>query len=166
MTLERPDWLPDPISVDGEWEKVLARLYSIFDRDLRATECRFQDLPVSWDRRRLAGERCEEGFWHLITKADDRGQQRLLDPRRAERLPWCKPVIEHWAAPEVKTWDYEEASRKVRTYLWLERWGYVVILEKRQLSGGGRVAFLITAFYVEGNSTRRGLQGKHDRRRA
>jgi hypothetical protein len=106
----------------------------------------------------------EEGFWHLITKLDHQSGDRLLDPRRAERLPWCKPTIEHSAEPAVKMWRYKERRGKTRIYIWLENWDYVTILEERQLRGGRQVAFLITAYYVSGSSTRRTLQKKYDAR--
>ncbi len=157
-----PDWLPDIVSVSGEWEKVLARLYRIFDHDFRQTGCSLESMPVWWDRRKLDDSPYEEGFWHLITKFNHSQQERLWDPRRAERLPWCKPTITHGDDPEIKAWDYEEARRKIRTYVCLENWDYIVILEKRNLRGGRTIAFLITAFYVEGNSTRRKLQRKYE----
>jgi hypothetical protein len=161
-----PDWLPDIVSVSGEWEKVLSRLYRIFDRDFRQTGCSFEGIPVWWDQRKLDDSPYEEGFWHLITKFDHDRRERLLDPRRAERLPWCRPTITNCGDPEVKVWDYEEARRKMRTYVWLENWDYVVVLEKRKLRGGRASAFLITAFHVGGNSTRRTLQRKYENRMA
>ena len=159
-----PDWLPDTVCVNGEWNDVVARLYNVFDRDFRQIECSFEGVPVWWDRRKLGGSPYEEGFWHLITRVDKASGDRLLDPRRAERLPWCKPTIEHSREPEVRVWDYREAPGMIRTYLWLEHWDYVIVIEKRQLRGGPKVAFLITAFYVEGKSTKRRLQSKYERR--
>lgn len=164
MSDQVPDWLPAIASVSGEWEQVLARLYSIFNRDFRQTSCRFENCPVWWDQRKLDGSPYEEGFWHLITKIDYKRKERLLDPRRAERLPWCKPTMVNSNAPEVRVWSYEEAKGKIRTYLWLENWDYVVVLEKRQLRGGRNIAFLITAYYVEGESTRRSLRRKYESR--
>jgi hypothetical protein len=164
MSDQMPDWLPAIVSVSGEWEQVLVRLYSIFNRDFRQKGCRFGDRPVWWDRRKLEGSPYEEGFWHLITKTDRRLKERLLDPRRAERLPWCKPTIVNSNAPEVRVWSYKEAKGEIRTYLWLENWDYVIVLEERQLGGGRNVAFLITAFHVGGESTRGSLRRKHESR--
>jgi hypothetical protein len=61
-------------------------------------------------------------------------------------------------------WDYQEGSGKVRTYLWLENYDYVVVLERRLLRNGRTVAFLITAFYVSGSRSRSKLVKKHQRR--
>jgi len=152
------------VSVSGEWDTMVAKLYSIFDHDFRQTGCSFQRAPVWWDQRKLDGSPYEEGFWHLITKLDYAQKERLFDPPRAKRLPWCKPTIVNSGAPEVKVWNYVEAKGRIRTYLWLENWDYVIILEKRRLSGGRRAAFLTTAFCVGGKSTRRNLQKKYAKR--
>jgi hypothetical protein len=164
MSDQMPDWLPCIVSVSGEWEQVLARLYGIFNHDFVQTGCRFEGGPVWWDRRKLDGSSYEEGFWHLITKVNHKQNERLLNPRRAERLPWCKPTIVNSSAPEVKAWSYKEAKGKIRMYLWLENWDYVIVLEKRQLRVGRNIAFLITAFYVEGESTRKSLRRKYQSR--
>lgn len=154
-----PPWLPELASVNGQWELVLKALYGIFERDFVRGGCYFQGFAVRWDRRKLGGDRYEEGFWHLITKMDKLSGERLFDPRRAERLPWCKPTLTHSADPEVKAWDYRESDGVVSTYVWLENWDYVVILRKRQ-QDRGVVAFLVTAYHVDYNSTRRNLRAK------
>jgi hypothetical protein len=161
----KPDWLPEMISVNGEWNQVLARLYQIFDADFKEANRGFEEKPVWWDRRILPGDRYEEGFWHLITKTDQATGERLLDPRRAERLPWCGPTISHSQDSAVRVWDFREPSKRLRTYVWLEDWDYVIILEKRQ-QRIGEVAYLITAFHVGGDSTRKNLQSKYDKREA
>lgn len=120
-------------------------------------------MPVWWNQRKLEGERYEEGFWHLITKTDQQSNERLLDPRRAERLPWCKPTLTNSSDPQVKVWDYREANNKIRTYVWLENWDYVIVVEKRQ-HNRGIIAFLITAYHLDYNSTRRNLKAKYEKR--
>ncbi|MEK6776343.1 MAG: hypothetical protein AABY87_05615 [bacterium] len=157
--MDMPSWLPEMISVDGEWERLLTGLYAIFERDFKQAKRNFQGRPVWWDRRILPGGKYEEGFWHLISKDDPGTADRLFDPRRAERLPWCGPTITNSKDPVVTVWDYRESSGRVRTYVWLEPWDYVVILEKRQ-QRRGLIAFLITAYFVEGASTRRKLRRK------
>lgn len=162
---KRPDWLPDIISVDGEWDEVLARLYDIFDTDFKQTKRFFEGRLVWWDRRILADDHYEEGFWHLITKTDQETNERLLDPRRAERLPWCGPTISNSFDNTIKVWDFRESNGRLRTYVWLEDWDYVIILEKRQ-QRTGEVAFLITAFHVDGDARRKNLRGKYEKRAA
>ncbi|MGH7598766.1 MAG: hypothetical protein ACREOI_20625 [bacterium] len=144
-------------------DKSLAMLYSIFDTDFKQTKRFFEGRPVWWDRRILAGDRYEEGFWHLITKTDQSTNERLLDPRRAERLPWCGPTISNSADQAIKVWDFQESGGRLRTYVWLEERDYVIILEKRQ-QRLGEIAFLITAFHVDGDSRRRNLKAKYEKR--
>ena len=146
--------------MNGEWEEVLRRLYQIFDQDFRKSGCAFEERQVFWDKR-VAEGKYEEGFWHLITKTDRQTGERLFEPRRAERLPWCKPTLTNPRDSAVKVWDYREG--KTRTYVWLEHWNYVIILEKRK-HRIGEIAFLITAFFVDGDSSRRSLRRKYKAR--
>jgi hypothetical protein len=164
MTPAAPPWLPGTISVGGDWDAVRKALYEIFRHDFAQGECEFQGRPVWWNRSREEDDPHEEGFWHLITSLDQGQNERLFEPRRAERLPWCKPTIVNSFRAEVTVWDYQEASGRIRTYLWLKDWDYVVVLEKTKLCGGRDIAFLITAFYVSGNQTRRTLQRKFEAR--
>lgn len=159
-----PPWLPGTVSVGGNWGAVLKMLYRIFEHDFKHGACDFQGRAVWWNRSKEEGESYEEGFWHLITKLDQKQNIRLFDPRRAERLPWCVPTIVNSFRPEVRVWDYRETRRTIRTYLWLRDWDYVVILEKRTLSSGIDAAYLITAYHVGGGSTRATLQRKYDAR--
>ncbi len=160
---ELPDWLPPIISINGEWNEVLARLYEIFKRDFKETQRTLDGKLVWWDRRILAGDQYEEGFWHLISRIERITGERIFDPRRAERLPWCGPTISKANDNCVKVWDFKEDTGRLRTYVWLEDWDYVIILEKRE-HRKGQIFFLITAFYVDGDSRRRNLQSKFSKR--
>ena len=158
----KPAWLPALISVNGSPEEIFARLYEIFETDFKQTRLSLEAKPVRWDTRILEGK-YEEGFWHLITKQDRDTQERLLDSRRAERISWCAPSIKNFKDQAIKAWDYEESKKRIRTYLWLEEFDYVVILEQRE-QRGQEIVFLITAFHVDGESTRRGLRRKYENR--
>jgi hypothetical protein len=160
---KKPDWLPEIVSVGGEWDKILTRLYKIFEQDFKYTKRTFKGILVWWDQHILEGERYEEGFWHLITKEQVKSKDRLLDPRRAERLPWCGPTISHSDDRYVKVWDFKENSGHIRTYLWIEDWDYVIILQKRK-HRKGMIAFLITAFYLDGDSSRRSIRVKFEKK--
>ena len=158
--MPRPLWLPDLLDVHGDWEIVVKRLYAVFDRDLNEHELLFRGCPVWWDTGREAPEDYDAGFWHIITRGD-RPEDRLFDPRRAERLAWIRPIVEHSDDPAVKTWDYPERRGRNRTYLWLEEWDYVVILEFSDRLDVGPVYYLVTAYYVEYNSKRRDLRSRY-----
>ena len=119
-------------------------MYAIFVSDFKENTLSLKDMKVWWDTRKVNGGNHEEGFWHLITKLDYQNGERLLDPRRAERLGWCRPTIVNVNDDHVKEWEYEEGNGKIRIYLWLEDFDYIVILEKKEKSWG-TVAFLICA---------------------
>jgi len=161
---EPPQWLPPMASIDGEWQKVLTMLYRIFEHDFRKASPTFEGRPVWWDRRVLGDEEYEEGFWHLISRLDATTQTRLLDPRRAERLPWCAPTLTNSRDRTVTVWDYEEPNGRARTYLWLRDWDYVIVLEKRS-QRLGEIAFLVTAYHVDGESRRRNLSARYAKRK-
>ena len=161
MEPKRPEWLPEIVNVNGEWDEILRRLYQIFDQDFRKSECAFEERQIFWDKRVVEGP-YEEGFWHLITKTASPTGERLPEPRRAERLPWCKPTLTNSRDSAVKVWDHKEG--RTRTYVWLEHWDYVIVLEKRK-QRIGEIAFLITAFFVDGDSSRRNLRRKYQARR-
>lgn len=155
----KPHWLPKIFQMDGDWEKKIIDLYAIFVHDFEDGHARFEKLAVWWDRRVLDGK-YPEGFWHIISRGTH--PNRIPDFRRAERLPWCGPSILHSSDPIIKLWDYQE-NKSIRTYLWLENYDYVIILEKRN-GRKGIVAFLITAFHVDGDWTRSQLRDKYGHR--
>lgn len=156
--MHKPDWLPDMISTDGEWNVVLSSLYAIFDRDFKKGKPIFNKIPVWWDQRIEKDNTFEEGFWHLISRNDQFTNERNFDPRRAERLPWCRPVLTHAHETAVVVGDYQE-GRRMRTYVWLKEHDYVIVLERRQ-QNIGLVAFLITAYHIDGPSRRKSLERK------
>jgi hypothetical protein len=161
--MTKPGWLPEMVSVNGDWPSVLRSLYTIFTTDFKDRDCLFQGHAVAWDRSILTDDRYEEVFWHLIAKTDQAKGDRLFDTRRAERLPWCAPTVEHYPDPAIKCWEYRESGNRVNVYAWLEDWDYVVVLAKRK-QGGRERYFLVTAYHVDGQSTRRNLRRKYAQR--
>ena len=159
---EKPDWLPEIVSVDGEPFQIFEMLYHIFCRDFKDSTCLFRTYPVWYDRRIVDGQ-YEEGFWHLIAREDRTTGERLFDPRRAERLPWCGASIKNSYDPIIKVWNYLEGKGKIHTYIWLERFDYVIILKRRE-QRIGIVYFLVTAFHVDGARKRNQLQRKFENR--
>jgi hypothetical protein len=165
MAIPYPSWLPNKVSVNGEWTHVLMMLYSIFEEDFIRAERSFRSRPIWWNRTLLPGSPYEEGFWHLIEKEQPKLGQRVFDPRRAEKLPWCGPSITNADDPIITLFFYREGNSKLRVYIWLESYDYVVILEKQKMRLGD-VFFLVTAYHVSGEGTRRNLQRKYERREA
>ena len=175
-TASPPAWLPALLPYQGDWDVFLLALYKVFSLDFKSGTLRFQGRPVWYDRRIDAADshRYEEGFWHLVTREDRvwnpklrrQEKQRLPDIERARHLPWGRPAIEHENEPEIVVWNFDEETRKgklVRTYLWLKRWDYAVVLE-RQGKAGGDIFMLITAFSVDIQAKRTDLESRYNRR--
>lgn len=118
---------------------------------------------MRWDRRPVPGHHYEQGFWHLVSRFDQRTKARRFDQRRAERLPWLAPLLENAGEPGVLAWEYREAHGRLRTYVWLERWAYVAVLETVATPRDTAVV-LVTAYFVDGRGTERAFRRKYQQR--
>lgn len=142
-----PDFLPSMINLDGLYQEIIERLYEVFRKDFIQNRACHLGRSVTFNG--LIDEFSQgkvEGFWHVITRADSANTERLIDYRRAERLPWAKPLMETPYHNEIKFFCYEEGDcrKGIRNYIWFENGRYVVILKKRKYD-----YFWITAFYVD-----------------
>jgi hypothetical protein len=169
MSAPRPSWLPDTVSVDFTrgpqlilCDSIRDMLYHIFEDDFINGRPRFQGDAVSWTEDGGA-HGYPKAFWHIITEADKETGTRTFEPERACKLPWCAPAISNSHDPALTVWNYKESRGNVRTYVWLQAWDYCVVLEKTE-TRQGPVAFLVTAYCVEGTSTRGTLQRKYEKR--
>ena len=151
-------------------------LYEIFCRDIRDHNLRYLGYKIWFFPEKEDGK--EKIFWHLTSRECKQQQiprrqrkfypadqdynqpERLPDPRRCERLPWVRPLIENPANPEVLAWDYEEGDQTIKTYVWLKEEGFVVIMKK--LNNGKRR--LITSFYVDKEFKREDFKRKYANR--
>jgi hypothetical protein len=158
-----PAWLPDIVPCDGDWAECVHRLYATFVRDFTYGRPRLRGRAVWWDRRKLDGDPYEEGFWHLISRDDPASEDRVPDFRRGERLAWCRATLDHATDTAVLQWNFREGSERVRTYLWVKDQDFVVVLEERPIKNG-TCFFLITAYHLDGEASRRGMQRRYDRR--
>ena len=164
-----PSWLPEMINIRGTWEEISTLLYDVFERDIKSGKLRFEGRHVWYDGTIEPGDKYEEGFWHLISQdiwkmqAGRKIKERIFDEERARRLPWCAPTISNSKEPDVLVWDYKESTRRIRTYLWIKDYDYVIILEKKFMRKG-EIAFLVTAFHVGGDFKRRDLSEKYQKR--
>ncbi len=173
-----PKWLPEMAQV-SPWchsgtGDTYEMLYRIFCRDIKNHDLKYGRHTV-WIFNDLEDGR-ETLFWHLTSReqkarrvprrkrkfydVDEIPAQRLPDPRRSERLPWVKPLIENAEKSEVLAWDYEEGNGSIKTYSWLKDLDFVVIMKKYP-DGKRR---LITAFYVDSEYKRRDFENKYKKR--
>ena len=155
-----PIWLNEMVVVDPWTQNTFDELYAIFRRDLvlaPAPRLNGQRIWIANDLR----DGKEECFWHITHKEDEGTGIRMPNPRRCERLPWVRCMIDHAVEPEILIWDYEEPDHAVKTHIWLRDHDFLVVLKKLR-----RPSYrLVTAFYIEHpESYRRSLESKYRRR--
>ncbi len=172
-----PDWLPEIIPFQGDWNSFVRVLYAVFSADFKTGAPRFRSRPLWHDRRvdRDCPYQYEEGFWHLVTRNQwiynretrCKEKERLPELDRAARLPWARPITQNENSQDLLVWEFEEETQRhgkaIRVYLWLKASGYVVILE-RQTKRMGEVYLLITSFLIDHESKRRDLESRYERR--
>ena len=166
MSATPPAWLPELIEIDAneDWTEVLQRLYTVFRNDFVTGGPRYDGLPVWHDRRKLDGE-YEEGYWHLVTKDFAKNKDRYPDFPRARRLRWCRATIDNSNPPDVVVFDYEDGQGRIRRYLWVYEYDYLVVLEKKSKDRQDRAYSLVTAFSFENDkSYKKTTQRKYEQR--
>ena len=99
----------------------------------------------------------QEAFWHIISRKN--GKNRIFDEQRAKRISWIKYIIIDYNKKHIKLFYYCEDNHKIRLYLWLYQYDFVVILEKIQKQDN--MAFIITSFYVDNEKKRKSFEKKY-----
>lgn len=159
---ELHDFLPSLIICAGDFTRAVDSLYLVFNQDFKLNAAFHFGIRVIFNREIKAdGQGKEEFFWKIISRDDYKAGERLIDFRRAERLPWAKPLMQSGPRPEILVWDYQEGSagKRVRTYIWVKDHDYVVVLERK-----ARVYFWVTAFFVPSDGKREDLTGRYKKR--
>lgn len=162
LMADLPDFLPPILDLGGTWEEILDRLYSVFHHDFKESAVRHSGVRVIFDGRIMPdGQGKEEGFWHVVLRKDTDRKERLIDYRRAERLPWAKPMMESTTINEIRVFDYDHGTKDVgvRRYVWLADYDYVLILQKKK-----RAMFWVTAYYIDSDRGRRDLVRRYEQR--
>jgi len=126
-----PDWLPEALSYNdfgGDYEKFLATVYEIFERDFKYSRPNYRGKPLIYDSTIEDGK--EVTFWHVTTSTDDATGERLPDFRRSECISWLRPIIEH---PDDKALKVLRNKRgwETRVLLWLEELDFLVVLREK-----------------------------------
>jgi hypothetical protein len=157
-----PDWLPEALRWEdfgGDWNRFLAAIYRIFERDFKRSKPNYGGHPVTYDAEMENGK--EAVFWHVTTSVDDATHERVPDLRRCERISWLRPIIEHSNDKVLKVWR-EKRRTGARIHFWLEEFDYLVVLAERP-----RAVILVTAIHIDSKHTRRNLRkrwGKFSRK--
>jgi hypothetical protein len=159
--IDQSDFLPPMINLDGSYEEFIERLYEVFRNDFIENRAKHLGRDVAYNG--VINEFSQgkvEGFWHVITREDSVRSERLIDNRRAERLPWSKPLMENPHHKDIKFFSYDEGSTRkgIRHYIWFENGSYLVILKKRKYD-----YYWITAFYID-ESKRSYFRKKYEKR--
>lgn len=147
-----PSWLPAALVYNdfkGDWSKFLSAVYAVFERDFKNSKPTYQKLPVSYDAKLEDGK--EAVFWHLICRDDIKTNNRELDLRRCERMPWLRPIIEHSTDSTISIWK-NRRQRKTSVLIWLEALDYLVVLVEKT-----KYMILVTAYCTDIKSKRNKL---------
>ncbi len=142
--------LPKKLYLDGalSFDELVKQLFQIFFKDFIETKPYFRAKPVVFDNTRNESI-YPEGFWHIITRTDyTQNGERLLDYKRAKRLPWLKSMIQQWNHPALLCWCSLEFDKSAgheieKYYIWYVKGKYLTVLKEKK----GKY-FLATAFYV------------------
>jgi len=159
---DSPAFLPPMLALDGEWAAILERLYSVFRRDFKESQAYHRGIRVIYNGNiKDDGEDKEEGFWHVVSRDNKNTGDRIIDYPRAKRLPWAKPLMESPENPAIKVWQYKEGTedKGLRTYIWIEDYDYVLIMQRKK-----HVFYWITAFHVGSQYKKNDLQKKYEKR--
>ena len=153
----QPSWLPDALwysDFDGDWEKFLATVYQIFERDFKKSRPSYRGFPLKYDSRIEDGK--EAVFWHLISQYDKKTGNREMDLRRCERIPWPSPIIEHSQDKQLSGWK-NKRGKEIRILLWLEEMDYLVVLKESR-----NTVILLTAYCTDRDHTRNKLRSERE----
>lgn len=112
------DFFENPVTIDGTTLKVKPYKYARSKKD---------GLPAEF-------EQFYEKFVHIITrdaKLRRKGQSkhREFDSKRANRIHWIRPILEHCADPCITRFEFIEDDGSLREYFWCRAVQYIVIIE-------------------------------------
>ena len=155
ITLDKCKWLPEIVECKdyNKWNEYLDEIYKIFKNDFIDNRPTFEGKNVNF-RRAPMDEKYEHTFIHLTHKDEfhksDNPNDRIPDPRRAERIGWNRAIIDNYKCNENcadcdKVLYFEEYYKKnIRSYFLFKDAKFLVILEKRESYN-----LLITGYYIE-----------------
>ncbi|MFA5555016.1 MAG: hypothetical protein WCZ89_04020 [Phycisphaerae bacterium] len=156
-----PEWLPTLILLedfDGNWDRYINEVFSIFYQDFIETQPKFRGQWVRCRRDLINGK--EAGFWHCTSEGADE-INRTPDLRRCERIRWVRAIIEHQDSGVVETWQSLRKGEK-RYLLWFNEEFLIVLSERQRKRDGFQYIQLITAYCTEEEHRKRSLRRERD----
>jgi hypothetical protein len=148
MSSSSPRWLGPLICLEdfkGDVSKYLEHVFSIFTKDFVESKPIFRGNKVLYDNRDEDGKPAV--FVHITTENDHTSGERVICLRRCERISWIRSIIENVDDPAVLFWEKDQKAgkrRAIRTYLFLEKHDFLVVLQKIKYGH-----YMITAIYVD-----------------
>lgn len=113
----------------GNWDLYLEAVYKHFCDDFLSTpKLEFQGLPVNLKRYPVERDK-EATFWHFISEGKTE-EDREINFRRCERIRWPRAMMENVSDPDLMVWEQHVRS-ELRTHIWCEEHGYLVVVAKR-----------------------------------
>lgn len=111
---EDMDWLPPLITMaehGGDWDRYLEALYERFTLDFLNGLPKVAGLPMGLKRHPLSQGK-EATFWHFISEGK-KEEDRIISPRRCERLCWVRPMIDAIGSDQVLAWVEDRPERSI-----------------------------------------------------
>ena len=162
-------WLPEIIECKdfSKWNEYLDELYKIFQKDFIEDRIMFEGKCVNYRKAPMDGK-YEHTFIHLTHKDEfhksDDPNDRIPDPRRAERIRWHKAIIEHFPCKETcenceKILYFEEYNKKnIKAYFLFKDVKFIIKKKKRE-----KYNLLITGYYIEYDNAMRKYIEKYEK---
>lgn len=149
--------LPEVLDIDGKSEnEVYEFLYEFFTEDFINNDTKVNgDIYVD-PRSDFKTDGKEDVFWHITTREQEKRvkhnktykkiKERLLDPDRAIRIRWVRPILMNHQDNNIRIFYRKETKGKkpIRLYFWAHQNDFVVIVQKLGLSD----CYLVTSFYI------------------
>lgn len=156
-----PAWLPELIKLEdfnGDWNRYIDEVFSIFYRDFIENQPKFQNKWVRCRRDLIKGK--EAAFWHCTSEGPDENN-RTPDIKRCERIGWIKTVIEHSDSPKVDYWSVRRRG-ETRWLLWFNEEFLIVLGERLRKRDGFKYMQLITVYCTEEEHRKEYLRKERD----
>ncbi|RLA80404.1 MAG: oxidoreductase [Epsilonproteobacteria bacterium] len=124
--------LPDIYEFHGDWTTYVEELYEIYlETIVNDKTLKFENLPIRTRFKPMTDGK-GYGFWHIISDGEEE-DERDIDFRRCERLPWVHYCIKNAKQPPAPiSWWKNKRGSKTHIVILNEDNGFVIILEERK----------------------------------
>jgi len=124
--------LPELYEFHGDWSSYVEELYDIYLDDIvNNASLRFNNLPIRTRFKPLTDNK-GYGFWHIISDGEEE-DEREIDLRRCESLPWVRHCISYAKKPPAPIhWWKNKRGTNTHIVILSEDKGFVVVLAERK----------------------------------